>query len=311
MYKAKTQDGSAPVVWNRSLGPRTTLDDRRRLQDALSSGAIVPHYQPKVSLQTGRIIGFEALARWVQPDGAVLPPRSFLPQVEALGLHGELLGAIAHGVLEDLPRLRAAGLGAGRISLNVPESGLATRSGVDSLIKVFEGTPGALPQMTFEITEDVLISRAGSRLQESISRLRSRGALISLDDFGTGYASFQHLRQLEFDELKIDKSFVGGLCIEGTAAVLVEGFMSIARGLGVAVVAEGVETFAQEARLRSLGCPFGQGYRYGKALPIAETEIRLLAQDGAVANEEAVASIPDTSGITQPGVSPPRAAPDD
>lgn len=298
MYRAKTHGSGTHAVraWDRSIAPRLGLEDRQRLMTALERGEIQPFYQPKVDLSDFRIIGFEALARWVLPDGAVKFPAAFVPQIAELGLHNELLWRIADQVRIDLLRLKGAGLGSGRVSLNVPESALATRSGQTALLDIFRNEPNALRHLTFEITEDVIISRAGSLLEASIGVFRSRGARISLDDFGTGYASFQHLRQLEFDELKIDKSFVAGLCEDETASVLVEGFLSIAKGLDVTVVAEGVETAAQEARLRALGCDLGQGYRYGRAMPIAETEVRLLAQCAAPPSE------PVPSRITRPGV---------
>ncbi len=301
MYRAKSAAAEGIAVFDESFAPRLSLDDKRRLLRALSEGEIRPHYQPKVSLATGRIIGFEALARWRRPDGRIEMPDSFLPQIDELGLHRELVESMAVQVIGDLARLRAAGLGAGRVALNLPEAALATSGVRAMLIDLAETVPDAMSNLTLEITEDVLISRSGSQLQDSIAAFRGRGALISLDDFGTGFASFQHLRQLEFDELKIDRSFVAGLCVDGAAAVLVEGFISIARGLGVSVVAEGVETRAQEARLKALGCPTAQGYRYGAALPLAETEMRLLAHGP-------IAAVP-TRPVTPPEALPPPAGP--
>lgn len=278
MYRAKTDPGAVAVLFDQSFAPRLSLSDRDRIRNALSNGAFKPFYQPKIDLRTGQTIGYEALARWTRRDGTTWSPGVFMPQIVELGLHAELLETMTSQVLADLPRLTEAGLRTGRVAINLPETALATRAGRSAFLGLVDGHPGAMDRLTLEITEDVLISRTGSLLQDSIAAFRERGARISLDDFGTGYASFQHLRQLDFDELKIDRSFVSGLCTDGTAAVLVEGFLSIARGLHVAVVAEGVETEAQEKRLQALGCPQAQGFRYGKAQPIAETETRLIAE---------------------------------
>ena len=135
-----------------------------------------------------------------------------------------------------------------------------------------------------EITEDVFIARAGDFIQDSISHFRSQGVRISLDDFGTGFASFQHLRELEFDELKIDTSFVAGLGKDSSAEVLVGGFLSIANGLGVDVIAEGVETDDQRSRLIRLGATLGQGWRFGRAVPLNEARVRIMAETSASAS---------------------------
>lgn len=279
MYRAKSDPSQQSFLFDDSFAPRLNLDDKRTIESALRNGRIRPFYQPKVSLMTGRIVGFEALARWVHQDGTVESPAAFLPQIDEAGLHSELLEAIATRVISELPRFWDAGLGAGRIAINLPETSLASRKGHMQLLDICGQRDGSLSSLTFEITEDVLISRAGSTLAEVISDLRRRGGAISLDDFGTGYASFQHLRQLEFDEMKIDRSFVAGICEDGPDAVLVEGFMSIARGLGVSVVAEGVEELDQETHLRMIGCDTAQGYRYGRALPTSEALVLLTAEN--------------------------------
>jgi len=116
-----------------------------------------------------------------------------------------------------------------------------------------------------EITEDVFIQRATDTIMDSIARFRMMGLRVSLDDFGTGFASFQHLRQLEFDELKIDSSFLRGLGSDKRAEVVVSGFLSMAAGLGVSVMAEGIETAGQLSILQRLGCPHGQGFYFGRA----------------------------------------------
>ncbi|SMY08975.1 putative bifunctional diguanylate cyclase/phosphodiesterase [Flavimaricola marinus] len=279
MYRAKTDTGTKVILYHKEdFAPRVTLQDRACIIDALEKGQIGPHYQPKVNLRTGCLTGFEALARWDHPERGLLLPGRFLPQIDELGLQGDFLNHMAEAVLSDVTGLLAEGLNPGQVSINVPEVTLATYSGRQDLDRLLEKFAGAKPFITFEITEDVFITRAGDFIQESISHFRAQGVRISLDDFGTGFASFQHLRELEFDELKIDTSFVAGLGIDPSAEVLVEGFLSIAKGLGVDVIAEGVETDAQRNRLLELGAHFGQGWRFGRAIPLDEARVRMIAE---------------------------------
>ena len=279
MYRAKSDNQHRAMLFDPgSFAPRLSLNDRQRLSEALQRGEIRPCYQPKVDLDTGAVVGFEALARWFHPQRGILPPADFLPQINELGLQGDFLIQIARHVLGDVSGLIAEGLAPGTVSINIPEVTLATQTGradLDALLAAYPQTAG---HITFEITEDVFIARAGDIIKHSIAHFRRAGVRISLDDFGTGFASFQHLRQLEFDELKIDTSFVRDLGHDPAADVLVAGFLSIAHGLGVSVIAEGVETAEQHQRLRQMGCRFAQGYRFGRALPLDEVRILLFAE---------------------------------
>ena len=279
MYRAKNSSGISAAIYRADdFERRLSLEDRREILAAMHSREIRPYYQPKVDLATGRSIGFEALARWIHPTKGPLPPNHFIPQINELGLHGDFLSHMASCVLHDIEQLLAEGLDPGEVSINVPEVALATQSGRADLNDLLSRHPNARRHITLEITEDVFIARSADTIQASIAHFRSEGLRVSLDDFGTGFASFQHLRQLEFDELKIDMSFVADLGRDPTAEVLIRGFLEIADGLGVSVIAEGVETEAQVDHLRRLGCRLGQGYLFGKAMPIDETRIRLFAE---------------------------------
>ncbi|MBI1415953.1 MAG: EAL domain-containing protein [Limimaricola sp.] len=279
MFKAKSESGGHAALYEPGrFVPRPSLEDRTAILDAMTRGQIRPFYQPKVCLETGRIAGFEALARWLHPIRGQLSPGDFLPQVNELGLQGEFLSHITGRVLRDVAALMAEGLDPGQVSINVPEVALATRSGRSDLEALIARYPQVRGHVTFEITEDVFIARAAEMIQSSIAHFRALGLRISLDDFGTGFASFQHLRQLEFDELKIDTTFVAGLGLDPAADVLVAGFLSIGTGLGVRVVAEGVETDDQLRQLRRMGCTVGQGFLFGAAMPLADARTRLLAE---------------------------------
>jgi diguanylate cyclase len=279
MFRAKADNSGKCVLFNPSEFPaRLSLKDRQAMVEALRTGQIRPHYQPKVLLETGRIFGFEALARWDHPTLGLLAPATFLPQINDLGLQGDFLSAMALQVLSDVAGMVADGLDPGEVSMNLPEIALATYSGRQDLDRILATHPSALRHITFEITEGVFIGRAAEMIQDSITHFRRAGVRVSLDDFGTGFASFQHLRQLEFDELKIDPSFVRDLVHDPAAAVLVGGFLSIARGLDVVVIAEGVETEAQRNLLIQMGCQFVQGHLFGKAMPLNETRIHLATE---------------------------------
>jgi diguanylate cyclase len=279
MYRAKGENGARAVLYVPSDFPaRLSLRDRQALAEAIRTNQIRPHYQPKVCLRTGTVTGFEALARWEHPTRGLLSPAAFMPQLNELGLQGDFLLSMSHHVLSDVALLLGEGFDPGQVSLNLPEMALATHSGRQDLDRLVAAYPTVLPHLTFEITEDVFIARAGDLIKDGIARFRKAGVRISLDDFGTGFASFQHLRQLEFDELKIDTSFVRDLGHDPAVTVLVDGFLSIARGLGVDVIAEGVETEAQRETLLAMGCRHAQGYLFGRALPFAETRIRLAAE---------------------------------
>lgn len=276
MFYAKADPEESVVLFNASNFPaRYTLEDRNALSRAIHDQQIRPFYQPKVSLSTGQIVGFEALARWNHPNRGLLAPLDFMHLVTESGLHGDLLINMTRQVLTDIDRILAAGLSCGQMSINVPEVTLATLSGRSDLSKLIDQFSHVRHCLTFEITEDVFIARSCDMIKRSIDHFRQSGIRVSLDDFGTGFASFQHLRMLEFDEMKLDTSFVQGLGVDPSAGVLVESFLSIGRGLGVQIVAEGVETNAQLTLLRQMGCEVVQGHLFGAAIPITDT-IKLL-----------------------------------
>ncbi len=279
MYRAKSEPGRRWVLYDPSaIPPRLSLTDRHSLLQAIESHQIKPYYQPKVDTDTGAICGFEALARWGHPEKGLRPPSSFIPQINELGLQGDFLHHMARQILTDVSQMVADGLNPGQVSINIPEVALATHSGTRDLETLLAAFPQTAGHITFEITEDVFIARSGEMIKNSIKQFRRAGVRISLDDFGTGFASFQHLRQLEFDELKIDTSFVQGLGVDPAAEVLVSGFLSIAAGLGVQVIAEGVETPDQLQRLRLLGGKIAQGYLFSSAIALDEARILLFAE---------------------------------
>lgn len=279
MYRAKQDPDKAQVIFDKTAFPvRASLEDRNTLIAAMRASQIKPYYQPKVALNTSAIVGFEALSRWEHPERGVRPPSEFLPQINELGLQGEFMIHTAKRVLEDIQAWSTDGLDPGQVSINVSEATLATLSGHHDLLAIIDRYPHLRQHLTFEITEDIFIARSSDMIQRSIANFRHSGVRISLDDFGTGFASFQHLKDLEFDELKLDTGFIRDLGVDPAAHVLVQGLLSMGHGLGVQVVAEGVETAEQRETLRKMGCHVVQGYLYGGAIPASEVMIRLNAE---------------------------------
>lgn len=277
MFRAKQNPESHVVIYDCARFPkRASLEDRKIITAAMESGEIQPFYQPKICLDTGRIMGFEALSRWRHPTRGLLVPADFLPQINELGLQGEFTLHTARHVLRDLQQITTLGFDPGQMSINIAEATLATVSGHHDLLAVIDTYPHLRRHLTFEITEDIFIARSSDIIQRSISGFRTANVRISLDDFGTGFASFQHLKDLEFDELKLDTGFVRDLGVDRVTHVLVAGLLTMAQGLGVQVVAEGVETPRQRDLLKQLGCLLVQGNLCGAPAPI--TDILLLLQ---------------------------------
>ncbi|WP_342070175.1 putative bifunctional diguanylate cyclase/phosphodiesterase [Yoonia algicola] len=279
MYLAKQDSNTNIMIYDKSAFPvRPTLKDREILLEAMHSGQILPYYQPKVRIDTGEIIGFEALSRWEHPIRGLLAPSHFLPMINELGLQGSFTAHTAERVLRDLACLNREGLDPGQMSINMSEVTLATLLGRKELFAILERYPELRHQLTFEITEDIFIARSSEIIRRSIQLFRDAGVRISLDDFGTGYASLQHLKELEFDELKLDTGFVRDLGLDPAAKVLIEGLVTISKGLKVDLIAEGVETEEQRNMLHDMGCKYVQGFYYGAAMPFDETCMRLAAR---------------------------------
>ena len=291
MFLSKETPDSHTSIFQKDAFPaHASLEDRLILQAAMRNNEIRPFYQPKVCITTGNTIGLEALSRWQHPQRGMLFPSNFIPMINELALQGEFTIHTTERVLHDLDIWVRDGLNPGQVSINLSEVTLATVSGRQELFAVIDKYPHLRRHLTFEITEDIFIARSGDIIQKTIADFRRAGVRISLDDFGTGYASFQHLRELEFDELKVDTTFVNDLGVDPSATVLIDGFLRIAEGLGVQVVVEGVERKNQLELLRKMGCAYVQGHYYGAAMPFNETQLRLETE-----------TVDQTIAWTQPG----------
>jgi diguanylate cyclase (GGDEF)-like protein/PAS domain S-box-containing protein len=246
------------------------------LRAAIEDEVLRPHYQPLIDLTSGRITGFEALARWPHPDRGMISPAEFIPVAEETGLIIGLGGVM----------LRRACLDAARwpddIRVAVNLSPLQFRAGNLFSIVTDALNRSGLParRLELEITETLLLEKS-SEVLATLHALRALGVRISMDDFGTGYSSLSYLRSFPFDKIKIDQSFVRDLAGNRDAQAIVRSIISLGAGLGVTITAEGVETEAELSYLRTEGCHEGQGFLFSGARPSAEVFALLAAQGGA------------------------------
>lgn len=256
------------------------------LRDAIQNDVLRPYYQPLIDLQSGRITGFEALVRWPHAERGMVSPAEFIPVAEETGLINPLGGLM----------LRRACLDAAtwpddvRVAVNL--SPLQFRSGNLLSIVTDALKHSGLPprRLELEITETLLLEKSAQVLA-TLHALRALGVRISMDDFGTGYSSLSYLRSFPFDKIKIDQSFVRDLGANREAKAIIRSIVSLGKGLGVTITAEGVETEAELSCLRAEGCDEGQGFLFSKARPNAEIISLLAAQRGIDATDDEDAAL--------------------
>ena len=253
------------------------------LRDAIQNDVLRPYYQPLIDLQSGRITGFEALVRWPHAERGMVSPAEFNPVAEDTGLINPLGGLMLRRACLDA----AAWPDDVRVAVNL--SPLQFRSG-NLLSMVTEALKGSgLPprRLELEITETLLLEKSAQVLA-TLHALRALGVRISMDDFGTGYSSLSYLRSFPFDKIKIDQSFVRDLGANREAQAIIRSIVSLGKGLGVTITAEGVETEAELSCLRAEGCHEGQGFLFSKARPNIEIVSLLAAQRGIGGDDAAL-----------------------
>ncbi|KAF1048100.1 EAL domain-containing protein [Xylophilus sp.] len=279
MYQAKRHGASGGIrFYDAALGLR--LERSRtvaaRLERALRQDALELRYQPQVDLATGALVGIEALARWHDEELGWVSPAEFVPLAEERGLIGALGDwalATAAGQWRDWSRGGACALP--RVAVNVSAAQLADEAFAARAERLVHAQ-GAHPRaIELEITESVWM-RDPDRTLRIAAQLMDAGFALSIDDFGTGYSSLARLQMLPVSKLKIDMSFVRDMLAEAGSLAIVTAVIGLARALGLRTVAEGVETQAQAARLRELGCGAAQGWLHDRALPAAGLQARWL-----------------------------------
>ena len=245
------------------IAERMALDGR--LQRALVNRELLLHYQPKVDLESGRIVGVEALLRWLSPETGLVPPLEFIPLMEENGMILEVGAWVMRQAAADHCRWLDLGLPAPRIAVNVSPLQLRQKDFVETLVRSV-GTRPTPPAIDLELTETLIMDDIAGNI-EKLSEIRRLGISIAIDDFGTGYSSLAYLAKLPTQALKIDRSFVITMLEEPDTMALVGTIISLAHSLRLKVIAEGVETIEQARMLRLLRCDEMQGYLYSRPLP--------------------------------------------
>jgi EAL domain-containing protein (putative c-di-GMP-specific phosphodiesterase class I) len=241
-----------------------------RLRKAVEGGELFFHYQPKVDLASRHIVGLEALMRWKGPDGQPVSPAKFVPVLEQTGLILEAGHQAIFAATAAYRAWRQAGLEPPRIAVNVSALQLRRKSFVEDVRKAL-GDPGNDGGgVDLEITESLLMTDVDESIRK-LRTLRDMGLRIALDDFGTGYSSLAYLSKLPLDTLKIDRGFVHDMTANADNTSIISTIISLAQGLRLKVVAEGVETEQQAQLLRLLRCDEAQGYLFSR--PVSADEI--------------------------------------
>jgi len=246
-----------------------------RLRQALEQQQFVLHYQPKLSLATGKVVGAEALIRWNDPNTGLVPPARFIPMLEETGMINEVGYWALQKAVEDYLCWQCAGLAPVRIAVNVSPLQLGNRGFVKEVERIIAVHPQAAAALELEITESLIMADVKHSVA-SLQQIRSMGLTVAIDDFGTGFSSLSYLAKLPINTLKIDRSFVTDLATKRESNILVAMIINLAHSLELEVVAEGVETDEQSNIVRSLGCDQVQGYLYGKPAPGAEFSAKFL-----------------------------------
>ncbi len=267
--------GAATVCSNMRCATRhgraaPRADDLRR---ALRAGELELYYQPQVRLATGVITGFEALIRWNHPKKGLLLPGAFLPALEQSALALEIGWWTLDEACRQIARLNRDG-GSFKVAVNLFPAQFRALNLLENVAEAIARHGISPACLELEITEEVALN-SDERSLKTLTALRDMGVGIAFDDFGTGYASLFSLKRYPLTTLKIDRGFVRDLQTDQSSTAITRALIGIGNDLGLITIAEGIETAEQEAALLRLGCPSGQGYRYGKPMPEADIDTLL------------------------------------
>jgi diguanylate cyclase (GGDEF)-like protein/PAS domain S-box-containing protein len=284
MYAAKEAGRAQAVVFDERLRSEAQerLSIEADLRAAVGAGELIVHYQPVVDLVTNRMAGVEALVRWRHPTRGLLMPGVFIPIAEQSNLIERIDIFVLAQACEDATWWARAGCPL-PVAVNVSASQLCQEQLAQTVRTVLYDTGLPPDQLVLEVTETALLVGA-ERAMANVDALRALGVHVALDDFGTGYSSLSYLKRVPADIVKIDRSFVEGIVESRVDRDIVGAVIDLAHALGRTVIAEGIETQAQRAELRRLGCPLAQGFLWSPGIP-AEAILRL-ARDGFHSDED-------------------------
>ena len=280
MYRAKAAGKDRYALFDATLHAEVTrrVGLERDLSHAVANGQISLAYQPLYELATARLLGFEALARWMHPEQGAIGPDVFIPIAEETGLIVPLTDYVLHRACQDLKQWQQSDPAFAQLTMNVNISGkdLAHSALVARMTHALVAARLEPQFLIVELTENILMDQLKVALPQ-LEEMRTLGVGLSVDDFGTGYSSLAHLSTLPVDSLKIDRSFINGMRSGSKEAAVVRAVVNLGRSLNKRVVAEGIETETQFAQLRDMGCDVGQGYHMSRPLTAVAIE-RLLVR---------------------------------
>jgi EAL domain-containing protein (putative c-di-GMP-specific phosphodiesterase class I) len=280
MYRAKELGRDRLEVFDHAMRARATEQLRldRELRLAVERSELALHYQPEIDLETGRIVGVEALLRWYHPERGLVLPTEFIPAAEDTGL----IVRIGRWVLEEAVLQartwgeRVPGLRDFNVAVNLSARQLSAPDLIKSIQHVLDTYSWPASHLTLELTESVLIDDADATL-EVLNDLKRLGVKLAIDDFGTGFSSLSYLHRFPVDVVKVDRTFVTDVRADGDGSPVAAAVMHMARALGLVTAAEGVEDTAQLDGLRVLGCDLAQGFLFARPIPSQELELMLKA----------------------------------
>ncbi len=239
-------------------------------RSALADDSIIPFYQPKIDLHSGKVAGFEALLRLDDRQGGFQLPDAIAAAFEDLTLAADISDRIIDRVLADIVEWGRNGIDFGHVAINASAAEFRKGNFGERLLERLSRSSLPASTVQIEVTETVFLGRGASYVERALKTLSRGGVRIALDDFGTGYASLSHLKQFPVDILKIDRSFVRDVERDEDASAIIGAVVNLGKSLNIRTVAEGIETAEQAARLTAKGCDYGQGFFYSPAVPAAE-----------------------------------------
>jgi EAL domain-containing protein (putative c-di-GMP-specific phosphodiesterase class I) len=266
MYAAKQAGKQRYMFYSEDMASQaiTRLEREQMLREAFEENQFVLHYQPQISMHTGRMVGMEALIRWQHPEKGMIPPGDFIPLAEHLGLITELGNWVLEHACQQIVQWHEAGLPFMQVAVNIAPAHFQDSS-LFSTVKALLARTGIPPQyLELEVTESAMQTEGSLQV---FSQLRALGVKMAIDDFGTGYSCLASLKQLPLDCLKVDKVFVDDVLTNQHTALLLGTIIGLANALDYTLVAEGVETKEQALVMHGLGCHIIQGYLFSRPVP--------------------------------------------
>lgn len=283
MYRAKARGKARYEIFDRQMYDETIklLELENNLRLAIERQEFLLHYQPIISLQSDRLVGFEALIRWQHPEKGLISPVDFIPIAEDTSLILNIGEWLLEEACQQLQRWQQKyahnqQVSSLKMSINLACQQLQDPLFIDKLDRILQETGVDGSSLRLEITESALIEPGGS-IRDTLEQIRKRNIKLSIDDFGTGYSSLSYLRRFPIDNLKIDRSFIEQMNLDSENLEIVKVIISLAKTLGMDAISEGVETLQQLQQLKALGCEFGQGYLFAK--PLTSTAVELMLQE--------------------------------